>query len=149
MSVIELGLGTITTYSSNTITRYITMIGKRIESRTGASLVAILEVRWLESMFASHYLISARISSWRKPTRHEPSMGVVMGSKKRRFSFRCRRVSCNPSGETVDSLKALYWTSFARFSGVGNEYTRLQESKVRAQDLIESVDAIMKGARRL
>lgn len=42
------------TYSSNTIMRYVAMIGKCIKSGTGASLIASLKVWCLENVSASH-----------------------------------------------------------------------------------------------
>jgi hypothetical protein len=71
-------------------------------------------------------------------------MGVVIGSKNRRFCFRRRRFSCISS-----ELKPLRWVSLAKFSAVGKECTRLQERKDRAKDPIERMDTFMEKASRI
>jgi hypothetical protein len=78
-----------------------------------------------------------------------PSIGVVIGSKKRRFCFKRRRLSCKPSEPTPPFPKALLRASFAKFSAVGKECTRQEESRVRAKDPKERIDTFMKKASRM
>lgn len=77
-----------------------------------------------------------------------PSIGVVIGSKKRRFCFKRRRLSCRSSEPTGPFSKALLRASFAKFSGVGKECTRPEESRFRAKDPKERMDTFMKKAGR-
>jgi hypothetical protein len=71
-------------------------------------------------------------------------MGVVIGSKNRRFCFRRRRFSC-----IFSELKPLRWVSLAKFSAVGKECTRLQERKDKAKDPTERIDTFMEKASRI
>jgi hypothetical protein len=80
---------------------------------------------------------------------HIPSIGVVIGSNGRRFCFRRRRFSCRSSESIAELLETSARTSLERFSEVGKECTRPEESKFRAKDPSERMDTFMKRVSRI
>jgi hypothetical protein len=78
-----------------------------------------------------------------------PSIGLVIGSIRRRFCFSRRRFSCRSSEPGAASFKASARNSLERFLDVGKECTRTKENMFRANDPSERMDTFMKRVSRI